>query len=145
MLIMSCKLIAAVNESTSNDGRRRAVCLHLMIRFRTTVRSSRRRCFPLTSCITSNAFLEIHDNLLERIIYNHYLEVRELDLFNAYFKWTGHQLQKQNKPINDTERREVTEYFNIIRFPIMSTEEFASDPAGTNILTSDEKIDILLT
>ena len=92
--------------------------------------------------VRSTSFLGIPKKTLKEILAMDCLEIRELDLFNSYVKWADHRLQKGDKPVNDHSRRSVMKHLRLIRFPIMSLQEFASGPAATDILTSDEKADV---
>ena len=92
--------------------------------------------------IDSDSFLEMENELVKFILSNPFLQIRELDLFNRYVDWADYQLLKQGIIINDENRRKIMKHLNQIRFPIMTLEEFSSGPAGTNILTGDEKSSI---
>lgn len=100
--------------------------------------------------LNSDSFLEIDDEVMKEILSCDWLQIQELDLFNGYVKWADHQCLKHEDTgdtdvivlVNDEDRRRVMKHLNLIRFPIMSLEEFGSGPAGTDILTPQEKLDI---
>ena len=58
-------------------------------------------------------------------------------LLCIFFKWIDRQLDKGGTSMNVENRRNVQTYINLIRYPIMITEEFPSGPATTCILISD--------
>ena len=96
----------------------------------------------IKSVIKTDAFLEIGEETLKTVLTSDLLEIRELDLFDAYVKWADQKCKNQNMTVNDENRRKVMNHLNLIRFPIMSLEEFAAGPAQTDILTGDEKSSI---
>ena len=91
-----------------------------------------------------DSFMNINDGIMEHILLETYLQILELDLFYAYVKWADYQLEKEGRSISDENRRSFMKHIDLIRFPIMTPEEFASGPAETDILTHEEKISILL-
>ena len=105
--------------------------------------------------LNSDSFLEIDDEVMKEILSCDWLQIQELELFNGYVKWADHQCLKREDSscfesddtdvivlVNDEDRRRVMKHLNLIRFPIMSLEEFGSGPARTDILTAQEKLDI---
>ena len=90
------------------------------------------------SVINSNYFLEIQDEIVQFIFSSDLLQIRELDLFKSYVEWADYQCQRQGIAINDENKRRVMKHLNLIRFPIMTPEEFSSGPSMTNTLTGDE-------
>ena len=94
------------------------------------------------SLINTDSFLDVDDETMKTILSSDYLQINELDLFNAYLKWADHQLKKHGSKVNDENRKKIMVDLNLIRFAIMTPEEFAIGPAGTDILTSEEKISI---
>ena len=96
----------------------------------------------IKSVIITDSFLKIGEKTLKMILTSDLLQIRELDLFNAYVKWADEKCKNENMTVDDENRRKVMNYLNLIRFPIMSLEEFTAGPAQTNILTGDEKSSI---
>ena len=92
--------------------------------------------------LKTDSFLDADEEIIHDILCSDLLQTKELDLFNSYVKWTDRQLQKQAIEVTDEKRKEAMKDLVLIRFPIMSLEEFAVGPAEGKILTSDEKLDI---
>ena len=93
--------------------------------------------------INMKSFLKIGNDVMEHILKSDYLQVRELDLFNAYVKWAHNECANLGITVNDRNVSKVMLHLDFIRFPIMTKEEFATGPALTGILSGDEKTSIL--
>ena len=100
--------------------------------------------FEIKRIVDTDSFMNINDRIMKHILSNTSLQISELDLFHAYVKWADYQLKKKGRSISDENRRSVMNHIHLIRFPIMTPEEFASGPAETGILTNEEKLSILL-
>jgi len=96
------------------------------------------------SILSSNEFLELSAQVLKHILERDTLDIQEIDLYNAYVKWADHQCQEKELELTDANRREVMVDIKLIRFPCMSQRDFALGPGKSNILTPEEKLDIIL-
>ena len=88
-------------------------------------------------------FLKLTDKEMEYLI-DQKINAREIDIFNAYVKWADHQLLKKDLEVTDANRRQVMTGIELIRFPNMSMDEFVNPYCLSNILTAEEKLEIML-
>ncbi|XP_016389584.1 BTB/POZ domain-containing protein 2 isoform X1 [Sinocyclocheilus rhinocerous] len=87
---------------------------------------------------------QTHDTLVA-VLERDTLGVREVHLFRAAVRWAeaeAHRQQLQLTPEN--KRRVLGKALNLIRFPLMTIEEFAAGPAQSAILTDREVVSLFL-
>ncbi|XP_015755611.1 PREDICTED: BTB/POZ domain-containing protein 2-like [Acropora digitifera] len=73
------------------------------------------------------------------------LAIRENQLFAAACRWAEHECQRRSLPSTPENKRNVlSRALYMIRFPLMSIEEFASSAAQSGILTDKEVVSLFL-
>ena len=93
----------------------------------------------------SEAFLDITHEMLSSVLERDTLSAREVDIFKAVDRWAEHQCQRMQRQVTgDEKRKQLGEAINMIRFPLMSQEEFASLVPKTKLLLKEDICDIFL-
>ena len=93
----------------------------------------------------SEAFLDITHEMLCSFLERDTLTAEEMDIFNAVDRWAEHQCKKQQREVSGEEKRKILgDAVNLIRFPLMSEEKFASLVPKTKVLTEKDSLDVLL-
>ena len=93
--------------------------------------------------VSTTEFLELSPREFKHIL-EYGLEVDAIEVYKAYVKWAEHQCRRKGLPVNDQNRRQEMPDIRLIRFPTMTREDFNHVcPHRSNILTSQEKIEIL--
>ena len=87
-------------------------------------------------------FLKLPQNVIREILEQDELNIKEIDLWNAYVKWADAQCIAVGMIIDDINRGKFMTDIDLIRFPTMSPEEFASGPAKSNILSAQDTVSI---
>ncbi|KAH0620001.1 hypothetical protein JD844_014487 [Phrynosoma platyrhinos] len=73
------------------------------------------------------------------------LSIRESRLFGAVVRWAEAECQRQQLPVISTNKQKVLgKALSLIRFPLMTIEEFAVGPAQSGILTDREVVNLFL-
>ena len=94
----------------------------------------------------SPKFLEVSVDVLEQIVSKDTLDVSELDLFHACIAWANHQTMTTSPTKANVDgkvlRRHLEPVVPLIRFPTMTTEEFATFVVPLNILTDTETCNV---
>ncbi|CAF0758042.1 unnamed protein product [Didymodactylos carnosus] len=98
-----------------------------------------------SDALTASEFYYLDLDTLCAILKRDTLGIREIKLYNSVIQWAKHQCSK-NKLESTTEniRNTLGQGLKLIRFPLMSQEEFASGPAQSGILNDKEIIQIFL-
>lgn len=98
---------------------------------------------------SSESFLDINLNTLILILKRDSLGINEFKLYNFVIKWAQNQCAKQNlHPLNKENHKKVLgDAVNLIRFPLMSKEEFAKAMSCEETRIIDEKsiVDIFIS
>ena len=95
--------------------------------------------------MNSEAFLDVSHEMLCSVLERDTLTVREVDIFKAVDRWAEHQCKKQQREVSGEEKRKILgDAVNLIRFPLMKQEEFASLVPKTNILPKEYALDVFL-
>ncbi|XP_026133290.1 BTB/POZ domain-containing protein 2-like isoform X2 [Carassius auratus] len=95
--------------------------------------------------LAAEGFTDIDLDTLVAVLERDTLGVREVHLFGAAVRWAeaeAHRQQLQLTPEN--KRRVLGKALNLIRFPLMTIEEFAAGPAQSVILTDREVVSLFL-
>ena len=87
-------------------------------------------------------FLKLPRSVIREILEQDELNIQEIDLWNAYVKWADAQCIAKDAFVNDINRGNIMKDIDLIRFPTMTAEEFASGPAKSNILSPEDKVSI---
>lgn len=91
--------------------------------------------------LAAEGFLDIDHDTLCMVLERDTLRIREVVLFNAVVRWAEAECIRQNMPNNpDNQRSHLKRALTLIRFPLMSVEEFASEVAQSGILTDREVV-----
>lgn len=98
--------------------------------------------------LESDGFLSFKPEFVKCILERQTLDCHELKAFTALEKWSEaeclrHGIEKASITVED-KKRVIGEMLYMIRFPIMSQEEFSNGPGQSELLTKSEKLDLLL-
>uniref|UniRef100_A0A1I7ZDB9 BTB domain-containing protein n=1 Tax=Steinernema glaseri TaxID=37863 RepID=A0A1I7ZDB9_9BILA len=109
------------------------------------------RCFEVIDVHTvdtleAEGFLDIDFTTLSECLVRNTLRITEIQLFKAVVKWAKAQCEKNGEEPEGAKLREMLGgAINLIRFPLMTMEEFADCIVEfPNILTSDEAVQMFL-
>ena len=95
--------------------------------------------------LAAEGFLDIDYDTLCKVLERDTLRVREVVLFNAVVRWAESECQRKNLPNNPENQRSVLrQALNLIRFPLMNVEEFATEVAQSGILSDREVVNLFL-
>ena len=95
--------------------------------------------------MNSEAFLDVSHEMLCSFLERDTLTVREVDIFKAVDRWAEHQCKKQQREVSGEEKRKILgDAVNLIRFPLMKQEEFASLVPKTKVLPKEDALEVLL-
>ena len=96
-------------------------------------------CPNISKLVVTEAFIGLEHHVLTLIIKQDQLKISEVDLFKAVEKWCENQVNKRGLPDNPEAKREVLgDALYLVRFPIMSAAEFATNCAYSGLLTAEE-------
>ena len=109
------------------------------------------RCWELVDnkteeIVRSDEFVDLDKCLLESVVKRESLCVKEIELFKAVDRWATRESEKQGlHPASDICKRRILgeEVVKGIRFPLMSQQEFMSVVPDSNVLTTDEIINLM--
>ena len=95
--------------------------------------------------VTSDEFVTLERSLVESVVKRERLSVNEVELFKAVDRWATKESERQGvAPDGDAKRRILgEELLNEVRFPLMSEKEFISVVPDSNILRTEEIVDIV--
>ncbi|XP_077835176.1 BTB/POZ domain-containing protein 2 isoform X1 [Macaca mulatta] len=95
--------------------------------------------------ITAEGFTDIDLDTLVAVLERDTLGIREVRLFNAVVRWSEAECQRQQLQVTPENRRKVLgKALGLIRFPLMTIEEFAAGPAQSGILVDREVVSLFL-
>ena len=99
-----------------------------------------------SQALKSDAFLAIEHSVLCELLSRETLNIKEIDLFSAVLKWAQFQCEKQGlKDSVENCRERLGNAINLVRFPTMALEEFASTVVHeSKILPQEDIISIFL-
>ena len=92
--------------------------------------------------IKSEAFLRLYPQVVHALLESDDIKVKEVDLFFAYVKWADKRLKDKNIEINDVNRKTIMTDLRLIRFPIMTVEEFTLIISTVDVLTKEQIVEI---
>lgn len=91
--------------------------------------------------LSAEGFLDIDHDTLCNVLERDSLRIREVVLFNSVVRWAEQECLRQNLPDNpDNQRAVLGNALSLIRFPLMTVEEFAVEVAQSGILTDKEVV-----
>nr|XP_045758229.1 BTB/POZ domain-containing protein 2 [Mirounga angustirostris] len=95
--------------------------------------------------ITAEGFTDIDLDTLVAVLERDTLGIREVRLFSAVVRWSEAECQRQQLPVTPENKRKVLgKALALIRFPLMTIEEFAAGPAQSGILVDREVVSLFL-
>ena len=98
-----------------------------------------------SEALNAEGFTEIDLDTLCVVLERDTLGIRECKLFCAVCRWAGAETQRQNLPVTPENQRAVLgRALSLIRFPLMTVEEFAVGAAQSGILTDREVVELFL-
>ncbi|XP_071794212.1 BTB/POZ domain-containing protein 1-like [Asterias amurensis] len=98
-----------------------------------------------TEGLQAEGFTDIDLDTLTVVLERDTLGIRESKLFSAISRWAEHEAIRQQYPATSENKRKVLgNALKLIRFPLMTVEEFASGPAQSGILTDREVVSLFL-
>lgn len=97
------------------------------------------------SAIRGDGFTDIDYDTMVTILRRDSLGIREIRVFDAIIRWAECECTRQQKPLTSENKRKVLrDALSLIRYPLMTVEEFAAGPAQSDLLTKDEVVEIFL-
>ncbi|EPQ08102.1 BTB/POZ domain-containing protein 2 [Myotis brandtii] len=95
--------------------------------------------------ITAEGFTDIDLDTLVAVLERDTLGIREVRLFSAVVRWSEAECQRQQLQVTPENKRKVLgKALALIRFPLMTIEEFAAGPAQSGILVDREVVSLFL-
>lgn len=98
-----------------------------------------------TEALAAEGFTDIDFDTFCVVLERDTLSIRENQLFAAALRWAEHECQRRRIPSTSENKRNVlSRALYMIRFPLMSIEEFAVSVAQSGILTDKEVVSMFL-
>ncbi|KAF7996341.1 hypothetical protein HCN44_001973 [Aphidius gifuensis] len=98
-----------------------------------------------TDALNADGFTDIDIDTLMVVLERDTLRVRESKIFQAVLRWSESECRKQQLPVTPENQRSVLgRALSLVRFPLMSVEEFAMGPAQCGLLTDREVVSLFL-
>ena len=95
--------------------------------------------------VSAESFTEIDYETLCIILQRDSLEIKESNLYSSVLRWAQAECSRQNVSATPENQRKVLDRaLELIRFPLMSVEEFANGPAQSNLLSDRELVQMFL-
>ncbi|KAM4628754.1 BTB/POZ domain-containing protein 2a [Polymixia lowei] len=95
--------------------------------------------------LAAEGFTDIDLDTLIAVLERDTLGVREVRLFGAAVRWAEAETQRQQfQQTPENKRKVLGKALSLIRFPLMTIEEFAAGPAQSGILTDREVVSLFL-
>ena len=107
-----------------------AVCLDTIDRF-------------TTEALNADGFTDIDIDTLKIVLERDTLHVRESTIFQAVLRWSEAECIRHQLPVTPENQRLVLgSAFSLVRFPLMSKEEFTAGPAQSGLLNYSEVLSL---
>ena len=98
-----------------------------------------------TEALAAEGFTDVDLDTLCVVLERDTLGIREGKLFKAVCRWAEAECQRRNVPNNSEHQRSVLDRaLTLVRFPIMTVEEFAGGPAQSGLLLDREVVQLFL-
>ncbi|GAB6020852.1 BTB/POZ domain-containing protein 2 [Chamberlinius hualienensis] len=98
-----------------------------------------------SEAISAEGFTDIDLDTLCAVLERDSLHIREDQLFKAVVKWSEHECMRQGVELTPENLRLVLgRSLPLVRFPLMSMEDFANGPAQSGILTHTETCNVFI-
>lgn len=95
--------------------------------------------------LAADGFVEIDVDTLCAVLSRDSLRVREVVLFQALVRWASEQCERKGlEPSVDNKRAMIGSALSLIRFPLMTVEEFAQTAAQSGLLSDKELVNLFL-
>ncbi|XP_048471798.1 BTB/POZ domain-containing protein 1 isoform X2 [Rhincodon typus] len=95
--------------------------------------------------ISAEGFTDIDLDTLCAVLERDTLSIQEIRLFSGVVRWAEAECQRQQLPVTPGSKQKVLgKAITLIRFPLMSIEEFAAGPAQSGILSDREIVNLFL-
>ncbi|XP_069191148.1 LOW QUALITY PROTEIN: BTB/POZ domain-containing protein 1 [Procambarus clarkii] len=95
--------------------------------------------------LAAEGFTDIDSNTLCLVLERDTLRIREAKLFEATVRWSEAECERDGLSVTSTNQRTVLgRALSLVRFPLMTVEEFAQGPAQSGILTDREVVQLFL-
>ncbi|XP_066939650.1 BTB/POZ domain-containing protein 1-like isoform X2 [Macrobrachium rosenbergii] len=95
--------------------------------------------------LSAEGFTDIDSNTLCMVLERDTLRIREAKLFQATVRWSEAECEREGLPVTSSNQRTVLgRALSLVRFPLMTIEEFAQGPAQSGILTDREVVQLFL-
>ncbi|XP_046416603.1 BTB/POZ domain-containing protein 1-like isoform X2 [Neodiprion virginianus] len=98
-----------------------------------------------TDAFNADGFTDVDIDTLMVVLERDTLRIRESKIFHAVVRWSEAECARQQLPITPENQRSVLgRALSLVRFPLMSVEEFAGGPAQSGLLTDREVVSVFL-
>ncbi|PVD19787.1 hypothetical protein C0Q70_20278 [Pomacea canaliculata] len=98
-----------------------------------------------TEALAADGFTEIDCSTLCAVLERDTLGIRECKLFAAVCRWAEAECQRRGlPPTPENQKLVLNGALRLIRFPLMTVEEFAMGPAQSRLLEDREALDLFL-
>nr|BAF63845.1 putative BTB/POZ domain protein [Hydroides elegans] len=98
-----------------------------------------------TEALAAEGFTDVDLDTLCVVLERDTLGIREGKLFKAVCRWAEAECQRRNVPNTSEHQRSVLDRaLTLVRFPIMTVEEFAGGPAQSGLLLDREVVQLFL-
>ncbi|XP_044737630.1 BTB/POZ domain-containing protein 2-like [Chrysoperla carnea] len=93
----------------------------------------------------SDFFIDIDLKTLSDVLKRNTLKIHESLLFDAVLRWSEAECKRQGLPIKPKNQRSVLgEAFKLIRFPLMTIEQFVNGPVKSGLLSDKEVVQLVI-
>lgn len=98
-----------------------------------------------SEALAAEGFTDIDLETLCAVLERDTLRIREAALYGAVVRWSTEECHRQASPVTPDQQRSVLgRALSLIRFPLMSVEEFAQSAAQSGILSDREVVNLFL-
>ena len=98
-----------------------------------------------SEALNAEGFTDIDNETMCVVLERDTLGIREYKLCNAVFRWAEAECKRRNiQPTPENQRQVLGRALHLIRFPLMTIEEFAHLPAQSGILEDREVVQMFL-
>lgn len=95
--------------------------------------------------LAAEGFVDVDHETLCAVLERDTLRIREVKLFTALLRWAEAECTRTGRPVVAEQQRAVLgRALFLVRFPLMSIEEFALGPAQSGVLTDRELVSLFL-
>ncbi|KAK8396915.1 hypothetical protein O3P69_005125 [Scylla paramamosain] len=95
--------------------------------------------------LAAEGFTDLDNSTLCMVLERDTLRIREAKLFEAAVRWSEAECEREGMPVTGANQRKLLgPALSLVRFPLMTVEEFAQGPAQSGILTDREVVQLFL-